>query len=323
MHRILLRRIEVLRISDGRGNLQPVVRSDMDHLRQRILGSIVVRSLHIRDLEGCRGEAVVDPTAAGPAGGQRPAGGPRQPGPDRFVKPHLGGSGEIGHRGHEVFPVRRERHAGNIVFRVGQRGHHALGVHLVQGCLGGGVAVGDEIHISGLLVHADDGRPPVLAVRQPAELFPVIGQEVDLLPARLEGAHHIQALRAETHLLRPVQPGVVVFVVDMLLGAVGGAHTIEVEVVLKAGFASHEKALAVGTPERDAEILVLLVVEVGPDGRAGCNLDNAYAHRRIGLPRLGVAGAVQASVLPEGGIDREHRHSGIVEAVEPYHLRVG
>ena len=63
--------------------------------------------------------------------------------------------------------------------------------------------------------------------------------------------------------------------------------------------------------------------EIGPGNVARANLGNAYLYRGIGLSGLGIAREGEFSVLAEGGVDGEHRHLAVVEAVEYYMAPVG
>ena len=323
MHRVFLRRVEVDRVCDGRGDDEAVVGSDTDHLRQGIFRGVEIPALHVRDLESRRGVTLAHPAVPALSRGHYPAGAPGHSGIGCLVKPHLGRSGKIRHGHDEPAAVRRETHSGGIVVGIGQSCDDPLAVDLVQGCLGRIVAVGHEVDVPGLLVHSHYRGPPVRAVGQAPELGAVIGQIIYLLPPGFESPDHIQAFLPETHLLRPVQPGRVFLVIDMLLGSVGRIHAIQVELVLETGLPRHEESLAVRTPERNAEILVLLLVEIRPGNPARGQVDYTDAHLGVCLAGFRITRPVQGTVLPEGRIDRKHRHSGIVETVEAYLARVG
>ena len=140
--------------------------------------------------------------------------------------------------------------------------------------------------------------------------------------------------------------------VDMFPGSICDRDRIEVQGILDARHSGYEELLAVRTPERSAEILVLGRVEVSPDyrdmpyggygavsgrsitgisgrrfirfGMAECgDVRYAYTDLGIGLACLRIACPAQRAILTERGIDREKRDFRIVKAVEPYLPAVG
>ena len=87
----------------------------------------------------------------------------------------------------------------------------------------------------------------------------------------------------------------------MRLRAVRGIHTVKIEGVLQTRHAGYEELLAVRAPERDAEILVFLLIEVGPDYRF---LDPAF-----GLARNDRGGARNDKSGPMVGAELEKRRA--------------
>ena len=296
---ILLRRVETDRVGDGGGDTEAVRGLQLDQLRECIAGSVEIRAAQVGDLVGIA----------------RHAGG--------LEKPDLRRSRVVRQGRDEVLPVRRETDAGDIQGGIRQGRDPALAVDLVEGGADVRVAVRREIDVAGLLVDADEADAPVLPVRQAAEGLSVVGEEVDLLPARLEAAGHVEALVRKDDLLDPVEPGRIGLVVDVFLAAVGDADAVQVERILAARLTGDEELGAVRAPERDAEVLVLVLVEVRPDdaGRIP-EVDDADADLRIRLARLRIAGQLQRAVLADRGVDREHRHAAVVEAVEADLLRI-
>ena len=318
MHRIFLGRVEIEGIGDHCRDFQSVIGGNVNHPGQGVSGGIETRSGHVGYFECGGGVAVAQPPSAALCAGKGLAGAPRQGGPVRFIQPYLRRRGEIGQGGDEPAPVRREAHPGDIVLRVSQGRYDTLAVHLVKGGLGGKVPVGREVHVPGLLVHTHNGSPPVLSVSKTPELRPVVGQIVYLLPSGLESPDHVKSVLSEAHLLRPVQPGRVFLVVDMLPGPVGRIDAEKVQFMLETGLPGDEETTAVGAPERDPEILVFLLVEIRPHYITRSKIDYAYTDLGIGLSCLGIACPVQRTVLAERRVDRKHGHSGVVEAVESY-----
>ena len=173
-----------------------------------------------------------------------------------------------------------------------------------------------------LPVHLEQADAPVLAGGQLLELLPVIGQEVDLLPAG-EVAHDVDALLREEHVFHPVDPAVLVLLVHQGHAAGLRGDGIQPEIVLRPVHPADHQFGPVAAPERRTEILVFLRVEVGPDGLTARSRDESQSHFRIRVASLGVAGLMERAVLAPGRIDREHRHLRIVEPVEGDHPAVG
>ena len=91
--------------------------------------------------------------------------------------------------------------------------------------------------------------------------------------------------------------------------------------MLLARHAGHIEGFAVCAPERDAKILVLFFVEIGP-GEIALEVCEAYADLRILFAHLGVVRFAELAVLAEGRIDGEHGHLGVVKVVEGQFLAV-
>ena len=163
MDGILFRRVEVDRIDDDARELEPVA-TDGDHLAERVLGSIIVRSLLVRDQP-----------VLGRLGG--------------LIHTQLRRNVQGRSLRDEILAVRGELHAGHIQGFVRQRRDDSLRGDLVQGLADVEIVpLGGEID-GAVLFRADQGDAPVRAVGQAADRA-VITQEIDLLPARLEGADH-------------------------------------------------------------------------------------------------------------------------------------
>ena len=78
--------------------------------------------------------------------------------------------------------------------------------------------------------------------------------------------------------------------VDMLLGTINRGHSIQVESILDARFPLDEESLAVSTPERSSEILVIILVEICPCGAALLDVHYTYTDLRVGISAFRVAG---------------------------------
>ena len=74
--------------------------------------------------------------------------------------------------------------------------------------------------------------PPIGAVGEALEDFPVVREKVELLPAGLEVTHHNQSLRGEEHVFHPIGPGAVLLAVDGGKRAVGCADCQQFELLL-------------------------------------------------------------------------------------------
>ena len=164
-----------------------------------------------------------------------------------------------------------------MICRICQSSHNALSINLIQCLTDRSITFCGEIHLSPLLIHTEQIHRPVRSVCQAAEFLSVIRKEVDLLPSCLELTGHIESFLGKYHRIDPVEPGLVGLVVYMLLRAVRDIHAVKIEGVLQARHAGDEELLAVRAPERDAEVLVFLRIEVGPDYRF---LDPAFGLAR-------------------------------------------
>ena len=76
----------------------------------------------------------------------------------------------------------------------------------------------------------------------------------------------------------------------MLPGPVLRRHCVQVEFVLLPRLPLDEERLAVGAPERSPEILVVIFIEIGPDGITGRNVDDTDADLRIRISAFRIAG---------------------------------
>ena len=106
-----------------------------------------------------------------------------------------------------------------------------------------------------------------------------------------------------------------------LLAAVKRRHGIEVQRILDARLMGDIERPGIVRPERDTEILVLLLVEIGPycryrTGKSGGHIDKADADIGVLLPHFRVMRLAELPVLAEGRIDREHRYFRVVEMIE-------
>ena len=131
--------------------------------------------------------------------------------------------------------------------------------------------------------------------------------------------------------------------VDVTLGPVFRRDRIEVEGILDTRLPLDEESLAVSTPERGSEILVIILVEISPGGLAILQIHDPDANlgvrisafgiashpdgtscRRHVLKIHGAAGVLAITELQTGaisidshsGINREERHFGVVKTVE-------
>ena len=91
--------------------------------------------------------------------------------------------------------------------------------------------------------------------------------------------------------------------------------------MLLARHAGHIEGSAVCTPERDAKILVLFFVEIGP-GEVALEVREANPDVRVLFTHLGVVRFAKLTILAEGRIDGEHGHLGVVKVVEGQFLAV-
>ena len=331
--RILFGRVEIPRQRHGRRDQLAVLGRNRHDLRQGIARSVEFRSPGIGDLQGAAGGPVIHMHALRRAFEQAAV----LPGQGRetgLVQPDLGRGREIGQRRDEVFPIRAETHVRHAQARIRQGCDPAVGIGPVQAGAHRRIPVGREIDRPRPLVDPDQADAPVGAVGQPAEFLAVIRKEIHLLPAGLERAGHVQSLVREDHIIDPVQPGLIGLVIDELLAAVQRTDAIQVQRILDARLPGDVEGLPVRAPERRAEVLVLLRVEIRPDRlarhffgrrieRERLDVDHADAHFGIALPRLGVARAAQGAVLPSRRIDGEHRHFAVVETVEADAARIG
>ena len=173
-----------------------------------------------------------------------------------------------------------------------------------------------------LLVHLEQMDAPVLARGQLLEIAPVVRKEIDLLPAR-KVPDDVDAFLGEEHIVHPVDPAVLMFLVHHHLATGLGRDGIQLQVVLGAVHPADHQLGAVTAPEGRAEILVHFRIEVGPDGFAAVRRYEAQFHLGVRITGLGVAGLVELAVLALGRVDGEHRHLRVVETVEGDHLAVG
>ena len=109
--------------------------------------------------------------------------------------------------------------------------------------------------------------------------------------------------------------------VEDVLGTVHWRHGVQVQGVLDTRFVGHIESFRIVRPERNAEVLILFLVEIGPDrrypaGKRCGHIDKADLHVRVLLPHLRVMRLADLPVLAEGRIDREHRHFRVVEMIE-------
>ena len=104
----------------------------------------------------------------------------------------------------------------------------------------------------------------------------------------------------------------------MLPGPVRGGNAVKVQGILDSRLTGNEEFPAVRSPERNAEILVLILIEISPDnaGVGPVQIGYSDADLRVRFPGLRIPGLMKLAVLSEWRINREHRHLRIVITVE-------
>jgi len=75
----------------------------------------------------------------------------------------------------------------------------------------------------------------------------------------------------------------------MPLGTVRGIDSIEIHSILETRHPCYEEFTAVRAPERNAEILVLSRIEIGPCYSCIIKIHDTYTHLRVGLAALRVS----------------------------------
>ena len=132
-----------------------------------------------------------------------------------------------------------------------------------------------------------------------------------MLPIGFKRTDHIDSVPSEQHPVNPVQPRLVGLVVDVLLRTVHRRYGVKVECVLRPRFSLNIKGLAVGSPERRSEILVVILVEVRPSGEAILNIHDSDPHLRIVVAALRVARHTDRASR-RGHVRQSHRRPGVL-----------
>ena len=145
-----------------------------------------------------------------------------------------------------------------------------------------GIAFCDEPEVTLFGVVFQKLDIPVVAVRQSLERT-VVAKEVNLFPSGFEVAGHQQAVVGKEHSLDPGDPGGIAFGIHRSLAAVRSAYGENLKQALPAWHTAHEQFVGTGAPEGRSEVLLGVVGEICPGGDAGIKVDDADAHRGIGL----------------------------------------